>query len=110
MGMLSTTVRRSLRAVRKARTTSASALAAEWTRSGTAPPERARPGWSMAKFERTAEAVASAASTMSGVRDLAASTMPVVAFVSPQPWWTDSRPTRPDMRAYPSAIIAAPPA
>ena len=53
-GTLSTTVRRPLRAVRHARVTSATALSAEYTRSGTAPTERTRPSWSILKLDRTA--------------------------------------------------------
>ena len=40
----------------------------------------------MRKFERTAALGISAASTISGVRLLAASVSPVTAFVSPGPW------------------------
>ncbi len=39
--------------------------------------------------------VASPARTISGVRLLAASVMPVIALVSPGPWCTDTMPTRP---------------
>lgn len=77
---------------------SATALAGEWTRSGTAPTLRARSSWSILKLERTAEPAASAVSTIIGVRDLAASPIPVTAFVRPQPWWVETIPTRPDIR------------
>ena len=95
-GRLSSTVRRSWVARRTARTTSATAEAAD-TRSATAPTETASASWSIWKFERGE--VASAASTTSGVRLLAASVMPVSALVSPQPWCTDSTPSRPLVRA-----------
>jgi hypothetical protein len=63
----------------------------------------------MKKLERTAPDPVAAASTIIGVRLLAASVIPVTALVSPQPWCTESTPTRPLMRAYASAIVAAPP-
>jgi hypothetical protein len=50
------------------------------------------------KFDRTAELALSAASTMSGVRLLAASPMPVMALVSPHPWWVETSATVPDIR------------
>ena len=53
--------------------------------------------------------MASAARTTSGVRLLAASVMPVIALVSPHPWWTLTTATRPLTRAKASAIVAAPP-
>jgi hypothetical protein len=53
----------------------------------------------MRKLERTAAPPVSAASTSSGVRLLAASVIPVSALVNPQPWWTLSTATRPDVRA-----------
>ena len=87
-GRLSTTVRRCSTAVRYARTASATAEPAECTRSATAPTAVGQAAWSMRKFERTAAAPVSAASTSSGVRLLAASVMPVIALVSPQPWCT----------------------
>ena len=92
-------MRRCSTAVRTARTVSATAEPAECTRSATAPTAVARPPWSIRKFERTAAAPVSAASTTSGVRLLAASVMPVVALVSPGPWCTDSTPSRPLTRA-----------
>ena len=54
----------------------------------------ARPAasWSMRKFDRTAAPAVSAASTSSGVRLFAASAMPVIALVSPQPWCTRDAP------------------
>ena len=58
---------------------------------------------------RPPAAAPSAASTSSGVRLLAASVMPVIALVSPQPWCTVSTAGRPAVRAYASAIVAAPP-
>ena len=61
----------------------------------------------MKKFDRGL--VASGASTTSGVRLLAASTIPVRALVKPGPWCTDSAVSRPDTRANPSAMLAAPP-
>ena len=42
----------------------------------------------MRKFERSAAAGVSAASSSSGVRLLAASVSPVIVFVRPGPWWT----------------------
>ena len=56
----------------------------------TAPTAVTSASWSMRKFERTAAAPVSAASTSSGVRLFAASVMPVIALVSPQPWCTVS--------------------
>ena len=91
-------MRRSLTAVRKARTVSATALCGEWMRSATAPTLRASASWSILKLERMAEAALSAVSTIIGVRLLAASPMPVTALVSPQPWWVETMPTLPDMR------------
>ena len=90
-----TTARRSTRARRTARATSAMAVAGLWTRSAVAPTASTRPIWSMRKFERTAALGMSAASTMSGVRLLAASVSPVTAFVSPGPWWTLHAARRP---------------
>ena len=78
---------------------SATAVAGEWIRSLTAPTLRARASWSILKLERTAEAWVSAVSTISGVRLLAASPIPVIALLSPQPWWVLTTPTRPDIRA-----------
>ncbi len=89
-GRLRTTVRRCVTAVRHARAASATAVRGAWTRSGTAPTARASPSWSTRKFERTAAAAVSAASTSMGVRLLAASVMPVMALVSPQPWCSES--------------------
>ncbi len=108
-GRLSTTVRRSFRAVRKARRVSATAVAGEWIRSLTAPTLRASASWSILKLDRTAEAWVSAVSTISGVRLLAASPIPVIALLSPQPWWVLTTPTNPDIREYASAMVAAPP-
>jgi hypothetical protein len=109
IGRLSTTVRRSSRARRNACTTSFSALAAEFTRCGLASTESASPDWSIEKFVGTGAGADSAASTSIGVRLLAASPMPVTAFVSPQPWCTETSATVSLMRAYASAIVAAPP-
>ena len=61
----------------------------------------------MKKFDRGL--VASGASTTSGVRLLAASTIPVSALVTPGPWCTVSAVNRPDTRANPLAMLAAPP-
>ena len=49
------------------------------TNATTAPTARARASWSIRKLECTAAAWVSAVSTISGVRDFAASPMPVVA-------------------------------
>ena len=77
------------------------------TRIGTAPTAVASAAWSTKKFDRGD--VASAASTTSGVRLFAASVIPVMAFVNPQPWCTLSAATPPLIRAYASAMVAAPP-
>jgi hypothetical protein len=50
----------------------------------------------------------SAASTSNGLRLLAASVMPVIALVRPHPWWTLRAVTVPVIRAYASAMVAAP--
>ena len=65
------------------------------TRSATAPTASTRPVWSIRKFERSAAAGVSAASTSSGVRLLAASVSPVIVFVSPGPWCTLQAAIRP---------------
>ena len=96
---MSTTARRSTVARRTARATSAVAVSAEWTRSGTAPTARTSAAWSMRKFEFSAAAGVSAASRISGVRLLAASVRPVIALVRPGPWWTLQTVSRPDTRA-----------
>ena len=96
---MSTTARRSTVARRTARVTSATAVAAEWTRSATAPTLRTSASWSMRKLELSAAAGVSAASRISGVRLLAASVSPVMALVSPGPWWTLHTASRPDTRA-----------
>ncbi|WP_418607166.1 hypothetical protein [Georgenia sp. SUBG003] len=92
-----TTVRRCWTAVATAATVSSTAAAAEVTRTGTAPTARARASWSTAKLELGE--VASGASTISGVRLFAASAMPVMAFVRPQPWCTLSAAGPPEVRA-----------
>ncbi|MDI2022753.1 hypothetical protein PJL18_03295 [Paenarthrobacter nicotinovorans] len=84
-GKLRTTVRRSFTAVRKALTVSATAVAGEWIRSATAPTLRARASWSILKLERMAAAWVSAVRTIMGVRLFAASPIPVMALLSPQP-------------------------
>jgi hypothetical protein len=53
--------------------------------------------------------VASGARTIRGVRLFAASVRPVIALVTPGPWCTVRAASRPDTRAYPSAMLAAPP-
>ena len=98
-GAMSTTARRSTRARRTARATSATAVPGPWTRSATAPTERTSAAWSMRKFERIAAAGVSAATSTSGVRLLAASVSPVIAFVSPGPWCTLHAATVPLTRA-----------
>ena len=70
-----------------------------WTRSATAPTDVTSASWSIRKFERSAAAGVSAASTISGVRLFAASVSPVIAFVSPGPWWTLQSASRPLTRA-----------
>ena len=84
-GSIRTTARRSTRARRTARATSAIAVAGPCTRSATAPTDSTSPAWSILKFERSAAAGVSAAITSSGVRLLAASVRPVTVFVSPGP-------------------------
>ena len=66
-------------------------------RTASAPTARARAIWSTWKFD--SGCVASAVSTSSGVRLLAASVIPVMAFVKPGPWCTDSAATVSLMRA-----------
>ena len=63
----------------------------------------------MRKFDRSAAAGVSAATSTSGVRLLAASASAVRVLVSPGPWWTLATPTRPLTRAQPSAMQTAPP-
>ena len=53
----------------------------------------------MRKFDRSAAAGTSAASSTSGVRLFAASVSPVIAFVSPGPWCTETTASRPLTRA-----------
>ena len=84
-GMLSSTGRRSTSARRSARAVSSAALAPECTRSATAPTVVASAAWSSRKFERSAPAGASPASSSSGVRLFAASVNPVIALVKPGP-------------------------
>src|SRR5690242_7849971 len=45
---------------------------------------------------------------MSGVRAFAASVRPVIAFVNPGPWWTETQPICPLTRAWASAMQIAP--
>ena len=78
---------------------SATAEAGPCTRSDTAPTDSTNASWSILKFERICTAGVSAASSSTGVRDFAASVSPVIAFVSPGPWWTDATPSRPLTRA-----------
>ena len=105
---MSTTARRSSRARRTARATSASAVAGPCTRSTTAPTASTRPPWSMRKLDCSAADGVSAASSTTGVRLLAASVRPVIALVSPGPWCTLQAASRPLTRAYPSAMHIAP--
>ncbi len=84
-GSMRTTVLRSTTARRTARVTSATAVAGPCTRSATAPTEVTSASWSILKFERSCAGGVSAASRISGVRLLAASVKPVIAFVSPGP-------------------------
>ena len=46
--------------------------------------------------------------TTSGVESMYASAMPVTVLVAPGPEVTSTTPGRPDTRAYPSAMWAAP--
>ncbi len=78
------------------------------SRTEAAPTASTSAAWSMRKFECSAAAGVSAASTSSGVRLLTASAIPVIAFVRPGPWWTETTPTSPVTRAQPSAMQAAP--
>jgi hypothetical protein len=80
---LRTTTRRSSRAVATAAAAWATAPSAAVTRIGTAPTAAASAAWSTWKLDRVD--VASAVTTTSGVRLLAASVIPVRALVSPQP-------------------------
>jgi hypothetical protein len=109
MGRSSTTARCSDRARASARVASATADAGAWMRSTTAPTDAAIAAWSTRKFDRSAAAGVSAASRSSGVRAFAASASAVTAFVNPGPWWTETTPTRPVTRAWPSAMDVAPP-
>ena len=108
IGRDSTTAAPAAAAARAARA-SASAVRAEVIRWACAPTARARASWSTSKFEPTAPAGVSAASTSRPVADLAASPIPVSAFVYPHPWCTDTAATRPVTRANASAMVAAPP-
>ena len=85
---------------------SSTAKPAECSRPGVAPTAVAIAATSMRKLDRGADA--SAASTTSGVRLLAASVMAVSALVSPGPWCSETTPGRPLSRAQPSAMLAAP--
>ena len=96
-GRLSRTVRRSREAVQYAAAASFTADSGEVTLIDSAPTAAASAGWSTWKFDRGD--VTSAARTSSGVRLLAASAMPVMALVSPQPWCTDTAATVSLMRA-----------
>ena len=123
------------RAARRARSTRPPAHPAAWRapRSGVpAPPSGTRgrrrrspgsrsaapPGWPrrprvsastpIRKLDCTAEALTSAASTSMGVRLLAASVIPVSAFVMPGPWCRLRIAGRPVLRAHASAMHAAP--
>ena len=53
----------------------------------------------MKKFDRVSPAGVSAATRISGVRAFAASVRPVIAFVNPGPWWTETQPSCPLTRA-----------
>ena len=64
---------------------SSTAKSGECSRPGTAPTAAARLATSILKLDLTAPAATSAASTISGVRLLAASVMPVIALVRPGP-------------------------
>ncbi len=97
-GRFSSTGRRCCSAVRKARTVSATALAAVCVRSDTAPTATPSASWSIRKLDSTAEPAESAVSTIIGVRLLAASVIPVIALVSPQPWCRLSTLTLPLIR------------
>ena len=108
IGSISTTGLRSVSARWYARCASSAAVFGLWTRSAIAPTDSTRSCWSMRKFDVSAAAGVSPASTSTGVRLLAASLRPVIVFVSPGPWWTLTTPTRPVTRAYPSAMQTAP--
>ncbi len=92
-------MRRSTSAWRSARAVSATADAGVCTRSAAAPTAAASASWATRKLERTADAPVSAARTTSGVRLFAASVIPVIALVSPGPWWTVRTPSSPLVRA-----------
>ncbi len=106
--MASTTVRRSRAAVRYARTASSIARLAECSTAGVAPTARVSASTPIRKLDCTAEALTSAASTSMGVRLLAASVIPVSAFVMPGPWCRLRIAGRPVLRAHASAMHAAP--
>jgi hypothetical protein len=99
IGMLSTTGRRSTRVRLSARTASFAAVSGPRTRSAITPAVAASPPWSILKFDQSASAGVSAASTSSGVRLLAASVNAVSVFVKPGPWWTLTTPIFPQDRA-----------
>ncbi len=106
-GRLSRTVRRSSRARATAAVASPTAASGEVIRTEVAPTERASDSWSTKKFD--VGRVASAATTTSGVRLLAASAIPVMVLVRPQPWCTLTAATVPLIREYASAMVTAPP-
>ena len=85
IGSISTIGRRSTTARRYARRASATAVAGPYTRSTPAPTDATRSSWAILKFEVTAAAGASPASTSTGVWLLAASVRPVIVLVSPGP-------------------------
>ena len=95
-GRLRITVRRSSRARRNAATPCSTAVSADVIRAETAPTDSARAVWSTQKLD--CRLVTSAARTSNGVRLFAASAIPVMALVSPQPWWTLSSATPPPIR------------
>ena len=78
---------------------SSAAVFGLWTRSAIAPTDSTRSCWSIRKFEVSAAAGVSPASTRTGVRLLAASVRPVIVLVNPGPWCTLTTPTRPLTRA-----------
>ena len=108
IGIESTIGRRSPRARRHARTVSAAAVRPRPIRSAPAPVARASASWSMRWLTVAAVVATSPARTSSGVRALAASARPVMAFVNPGPWCRLHTPTRPVTRAHASVMTTAP--
>ena len=99
-GSISTTARRSTRrAPHRARDVGHRGRPARARARRRRRPTRTSASWSIRKFDRSAAAGVSAASTSTGVRLLAASVSPVIVFVRPGPWCTLQAASRPLTRA-----------